>query len=155
MVLEVILLFLFTHDSLFPCMLINFEGEYIFGWSLHTENLFDWIEDTYILMVFVLAFGKARGHFSKPWPSLVQLQNFRCSIFKTSQTYISNCLQGNSTLCMFSMLTLLVSVHRLFMVVWLTLRWFPLLFVKNGNHVFSRIQLFYTKRFYKRTPPYY
>lgn len=93
--------------------------------------------------------------FPNPEPSLVQLQNFRFSIFKTSQTCISNCLQGNSSLCMFSMLTPLVSVHRLFMVVWLTLRGFPLLFVKNGNYVFSRIQLFYTKRFYKRTSPYY
>lgn len=33
--------------------------------------------------------------------------------------------------------------------VWLTLRWFPLLLVKNRNYVFSRIQLFYTKRFFK------
>lgn len=66
-----------------------------------------------------------------PEPSLVQLQNFRFSIFKTNQTCISNRLQGSSTLCMFSMLTPLVSVHRLFVVVWLTLRWFPLLFVKN------------------------
>lgn len=66
-----------------------------------------------------------------PEPSLVQLQNFRFSIFKTNQTCISNRLQGSSTLCMFSILTPLVSVHRLFVVVWLTLRWFPLLFVKN------------------------
>lgn len=48
-------------------MLIHFEGEYIFGWSLHAENLFDWIEGTYILTVLVFAFAEAGGHFSSPW----------------------------------------------------------------------------------------
>lgn len=30
-----------SQDNLFSCTLVNSEGEYIFGWSFHTESLFD------------------------------------------------------------------------------------------------------------------